>query len=98
MSFDQKILIIRFSSIGDIVLTTSPLKTIRNRFPNAQISYVTLEEFAPLLEFHPDIDRLIPLSKNMTVNLIAAILATNIIFAHTKLLEGFSDIYLFPRK
>ena len=67
MSFDQKILIIRFSSIGDIVLTTSPLKTIRNRFPNAQISYVTLEEFAPLLEFHPDIDRLIPLSKNMTV-------------------------------
>ena len=66
MSFDQKILIIRFSSIGDIVLTTSPLKTIRNRFPNAQISYLTLEHFAPLLEFHPDIDRLIPLSKNMT--------------------------------
>jgi len=66
MPFDQKILIIRFSSIGDIVLTTSPLKTIRNAFPNAQISYLTLEHFMPLLEFHPDIDRLIPLSKNTT--------------------------------
>ena len=66
MSYDQKILIIRFSSIGDIVLTTSPLKTIRNSFPNAQINYLTLEHFAPLLEFHSDIDRLIPLSKHMT--------------------------------
>jgi heptosyltransferase II len=66
MLFDQKILVIRFSSIGDIVLTTSPLKTIRNAFPNSQISYLTLEHFVPLLEFHPDIDRLIPISKNMT--------------------------------
>ena len=31
----NKILIIRFSSIGDIVLATSPLKTIRKLYPNA---------------------------------------------------------------
>ena len=66
MSFDQKILVIRFSSIGDIVLATSPLKTIRNAFPGAQITFLTLNQFAPILEFHPDIDRLIPLSKNMS--------------------------------
>ena len=66
MSFDQKILVIRFSSIGDIILATSPLKTIRKTFPDAQINFLTLENFAPLLEFHPDIDRLIPFSKKMS--------------------------------
>mgnify|MGYP001172253366 CR=1 FL=1 len=66
MSIDQKILIIRFSSIGDIVLATSALKTIRNAYPNAQITFLTLDNFAPLLEFHSDIDRLIPFSKKMS--------------------------------
>ena len=67
MTFDQKILIIRFSSIGDIVLATSPLKTIRKAFPDAQINFLTLDDFAPILEFHPDIDRLILLSKNKKI-------------------------------
>ena len=56
MNFDQKILIVRFSSIGDIVQSTSPLKTIRNLFPDSQITFLTLNEYAPLLEMHPDID------------------------------------------
>ena len=56
MGYDQKILIIRFSSIGDIVLTTSPLNSVRNTFPNAQITFLTLDQFSPLLEYHPDID------------------------------------------
>ncbi|MBT3179756.1 MAG: glycosyltransferase family 9 protein [Candidatus Marinimicrobia bacterium] len=64
MVFDQKILIIRFSAIGDIILATSPLKTIRNAFPKAQITFLTSAHFAPLLEYHPDIDRLIPFGVN----------------------------------
>jgi len=67
MPFDQKILIIRFSSIGDIILATSPLRTIRKKFPNAQIHFLTLDDFAPILEFHPDIDRLILLGKNKSI-------------------------------
>lgn len=55
----RKILIIRFSSIGDIVMATSPLYTIRNAFPNAEIHFLTLDRFVPLLECHPDIDRII---------------------------------------
>ena len=62
MGYDQKILIIRFSSIGDIVLTTSPLNSLRNAFPNAQITYLTLDQFSPLLEYHPDIDYLISIN------------------------------------
>ena len=63
MKYDQKILVIRFSSIGDIILATSPLKTIRTAYPDAQITFLTLDVFSPLLEFHPDIDALVTLSK-----------------------------------
>ena len=59
MSRHRKILIIRFSSIGDIVLATSPLQTIRKAFPKAEIHFLTLDRFVPLLECHPDIDRII---------------------------------------
>jgi lipopolysaccharide heptosyltransferase II len=54
-----KILILRFSSIGDIVLSTSPLATLRSHFTSARIDFVTLNTMAPLLEGHPAIDRLI---------------------------------------
>ena len=54
----MKILFIRFSSIGDIVLTTSPLRSLKKGIPNAQIHYLTLEEYAPLLEGNSSIDRL----------------------------------------
>ena len=67
MGYDQKILIIRFSSIGDIVLTTSPLNSLRNAFPRAQITFLTLDQFSPLLEYHPDIDYLISINKQSTI-------------------------------
>ncbi|MFL2982878.1 MAG: glycosyltransferase family 9 protein [Candidatus Neomarinimicrobiota bacterium] len=66
-NINQKILVIRFSSIGDIVLSTSPLRTIRLFYPDAQITFLTLEKFAPLLEYHPDIDRLISIKSNMSL-------------------------------
>ena len=65
MKPSQKILVIRFSSIGDIVLATSPLNTIRSAFPDAKITFLTLEKFSSLLEFHPHIDRLISIPSKM---------------------------------
>ena len=59
MPYHRKILIIRFSSIGDIVIATAPLQTIRNAFPDAEIHFLTLDRFVPLLECHPAIDRII---------------------------------------
>ena len=67
MKISQKILVVRFSSIGDIVLATSPLRTIRSAFPKAKITFLTLEKFSPLLEFHPDIDRLISIPSKMSL-------------------------------
>ncbi len=60
----MKILIIKFSSIGDIILSTSPLRSIRYAYPNADIHFLTLDTFSPLLEGHPDIDQLLILIKS----------------------------------
>ncbi len=67
MKFDQKILIVRFSSIGDIVQSTSPLKTIRKSFPDSPITFLTLNTYAPLLEMHPDIDSLLSIKRKQSV-------------------------------
>ena len=66
MKFDQKILIVRFSSIGDIVQSTSPLRTIRNAYPDSSITFLTLSAYAPLLEMHPDIDSLLSINRKQS--------------------------------
>jgi heptosyltransferase-2 len=53
-----KILLIRFSSIGDIVLTTPVLRCIRRQLPQAEIHYLTKAQYAPVLSANPNIDRL----------------------------------------
>ena len=67
MEFDQKILVIRFSSIGDIVLATSAIRTIRSSYPKAQITFLTLDEYVPLLEYHPDIDFLLSINRSSNI-------------------------------
>ena len=45
----MKILIIRLSSIGDIVLTTPVVRGLRQAFPDATLHYLTRTPYAPLL-------------------------------------------------
>ena len=49
----RKILILRFSSIGDIVLTTPVVRTLKTRFPDAEIHYCTKKGFAIILNENP---------------------------------------------
>jgi heptosyltransferase-2 len=58
LSETMKILILRLSSMGDVVLTTSILSAIRKKHPEAQIDFVVKEQFAPLMEHHPAITTL----------------------------------------
>ncbi|MGB4773659.1 MAG: glycosyl transferase, partial [Daejeonella sp.] len=53
-----KILIIRFSSIGDIVLTTPVLRCLKKQLPNAEIHYLTKRSFETILNSNPYIDQL----------------------------------------
>lgn len=52
------ILVLRFSSIGDIILTTPVLRALRARWPEARITFVTRERFAGLLKGNPAVDEI----------------------------------------
>jgi ADP-heptose:LPS heptosyltransferase len=60
----KKILIIRFSSIGDIVLTTPVMRCLKQQL-GAEIHFLTKKQFAPLLEANPNIDRIFTIEKNV---------------------------------
>ena len=49
----HKTLIIRFSSVGDIVLSSPLLRALRRRFPQSQIDYLVKAEFAELVRQSP---------------------------------------------
>ena len=59
----MKIIILRFSSLGDILLTTPALTLIRNQYPTAEIIYVTKKKFAGALFLNNNINRVITLDK-----------------------------------
>ena len=52
----SKILIIRFSSIGDIVLTTPVMRCIKKYSSNIQLHFVTKKSFIDLLAHNPHVD------------------------------------------
>jgi lipopolysaccharide heptosyltransferase II len=53
----NKTLVIRFSSIGDIVLASPLLRLLRARFPKGQIDFVTRKEYAELVRFNQNLNR-----------------------------------------
>lgn len=55
----MKILVVRFRQMGDAILSTAMLNTLRHNFPEAQIDFVLNEKIAPLFKGHPSIDRII---------------------------------------
>jgi len=58
-----RILLIRLSSLGDIIMTTPVIRALRNRYPDAQIDFVVYDRFAAALAHHPDLNRLFILPK-----------------------------------
>ncbi len=55
----MRLLIVKLSSIGDIVHTLPSLAAIRRAFPDAEISWVVEERAAEILRGNPMIDNLI---------------------------------------
>jgi len=52
-----KFLIIRFSSIGDIVLTSPVVRIIKEQVENAEIHYFTKPQFKSIVESNPYVDK-----------------------------------------
>ncbi len=53
----MKLLIIRFSSIGDIVLTTPVIRCLKKQIPDAEIHYLTKKSFQPVINNNPYINK-----------------------------------------
>lgn len=53
-----KFLIIRFSSIGDIVLTTPVIRCLKKQVPDAEVHFLTKDSFRSVIEHNPYIDKL----------------------------------------
>lgn len=60
----NNILIARFSSIGDVVLTTPIIRAIKEQIPNVNVSYLTTKSVAPILQNNPFIDNLFVFEKS----------------------------------
>ncbi|MEO6539382.1 MAG: glycosyl transferase, partial [Ferruginibacter sp.] len=54
----MKFLIIRFSSIGDIVLTTPVIRCLRKQYPDADIHFLTKHAFRNIIEHNPYINKI----------------------------------------
>ncbi|MDH5609939.1 MAG: glycosyltransferase family 9 protein [Cyclobacteriaceae bacterium] len=53
----MKLLVLRFSSIGDIVLTTPVVRALKTQLDEAEVHYATKKQYAPLLAENPYVDK-----------------------------------------
>lgn len=68
----RKILVIRLSSIGDIVLTTGFLRILRKKYPNSKIDFMIYNPFISIIENNPAVDEIIGFEKNPSESDISA--------------------------
>lgn len=61
----MKVLVVRFSSIGDIVLTTPVVRCLKQQLPYAQVHYLTKKSFRTIVEHNPNIDKVYTLESNL---------------------------------
>ncbi len=60
----MRILLIRFSSLGDVVLVTALAAAIKKLLPGSEISVLTKEEYAEVFSGSKDVSAVIPLKKD----------------------------------
>ncbi len=61
----MKILIVRFSSIGDIVLTTPVIRAVKQQL-NAEVHYLTKRPFRGILASNPYVDKVYAIDKKVS--------------------------------
>src|SRR5690242_18820619 len=61
-----KFLILRFSSIGDTVLTSPVVRCLKQQVPDAEVHYATKKNFAAVIEHNPFIDKKFYLEENLS--------------------------------
>ncbi len=65
----NKVLIIRLSSFGDILLTTPFVRSLKNQYPKIEIDYILREEYSDLLRFNPYLKKIFKFKRDEKENL-----------------------------
>ena len=56
LSIINKILIIRFSSLGDVLLTTTLIRSLKREYPSLKIDYLVREEYADTVKYNKNLE------------------------------------------
>jgi heptosyltransferase-2 len=67
-----RILVVRFSSIGDVLLTTPLLRALARRHPDAEIAFATKRDMAPLVADNPHVQQVFALEPHELLTTYAA--------------------------
>jgi heptosyltransferase-2 len=62
----MKILLIRFSSIGDIVLTSPVIRCAKNQIANSELHFLTKNSFSEILNSNPYLTKVYSIDKNVS--------------------------------
>ncbi len=62
----NKILIIRFGSLGDIILTSATVLNIRCNFPDSTIIYLTKEKYRSVVEMIDGVDKIVTIDDSIS--------------------------------
>lgn len=60
----ERILLIRLSSLGDVVLTTPAIRAIRAHFPNAYIAMLVAKQSSDILQQNPHLNEIIEFNRS----------------------------------
>ena len=67
----MRILLIRLSSLGDILLATAAIELIKRGTPDAIVDMAVYEQFLPLVADHPELRRALPVPKQQIARALA---------------------------
>ena len=60
-----RILVIRLSSMGDVIHTLPAAASLKHSFPHSSVSWIVRERWAPLLQGNPFVNRVIPVEAGL---------------------------------
>ena len=55
----MKILVIKMSSLGDVIHTLPAISDIKTAYPNAEITWLVEPSFAEVIQWHPGVNNII---------------------------------------
>jgi len=87
----MKILLIRLSSLGDIVLTTPVPRLLKKKFPKSEVHFITKAEYSDIYNNNNNVNKVIHLQKNLkkTISILRSEKYDLIIDLHNNIRSNF---------